>query len=233
MQGEPSISTPHGEDISPNPFGIFVRPAEGSIALWLSLLLIGVLCLWFSTACGMTVLVLLPVLIATTLVVTVLAPPWRRFSMRTRLLVLAQSTLVFLFFYTGGYSWISYVKGRQIIANAGGEVAVLQRADVFFADYRSRLSKAGTTRPYHEVRNQVFASQDDLPSDALRLGVGATWRVGIWAQNEGDPMFIHYYQKTGWESDWGIVIMEDDGAQMPKPGWFNIGDRITIIERSR
>ena len=233
MQGEPSVSTPHGEDASPKPFAIFVRPAEGSIALWLMLLLIGLLCLWFSTACGMTLLIFLPILIAATLVVSVLAPPWRRFTMRTRLLVLAQSALVFLFFYTGGYSWISYFKGRQIIANAGGEVVVLQRADVFFADYRSRLSNAGTTRPYYEVRNEVFASGDNLPPDALRLGVGPTWRVTIWAQNEGDPMFIRYSQKTGWESDWGIVIMEDTRAKMPKTGWFNIGDRITIIERSR
>lgn len=233
MKGEPSVSTPHGDDASPNPFAIFVRPAEGSLALWLTLLLIGVLCLWFSTACGITLLIFLPILIAGTLFVSVLAPPWRRFTLRTRLLVLAQSAFVFLFFYTGGYSWISYFKGRQIIANAGGEVAVLQRADVLFADYRSRLSKAGTTRPYDEVRNEVFASGDNLPPDALRLDVGPTWQVTIFAQNEGDPMFIHYSQKTGWESDWGIIIMEDTAAKVPKTGWFNIGDRIAIVERSQ
>lgn len=233
MKREPSVSTPQGEGDSLRLFAIFVRPAEGSIVLWVMLFLIGVLCLWFSTACGMTVLIFLPVLIATTLAISVLAPPWRRFTMRTRLLVLAQTVLVFLFFYTGGYSWISYFKGRQIIANAGGEVAVLQRADVFFADYRSRLASVSTTRPYYEVRNEVFASGDNLPPDALRLGVGPTWRVIIWAQNEGDPMFIRYSQKTGWESDWGIVITEDTTAGVPKTGWFDIGDRIRISERSR
>lgn len=232
MKREPSVSIPQGEGDSLSPFAIFVRPAEGSFALWLMLLLIGVLCLWLSTACGMTLLTLLPVLIATTLAVSVLAPPWRRFTMRTRLLVLAQSALVFLFFFTGGYSWISYFKGRQIIANAGGEAAVLQRADVLFADYHSRLSKAGTTRPYHEVRNEVFDLGNNLPPDALRLGVGPTWRVVIWAQNEGDPMFIRYSQKTGWESDWGIIIMENTAAPVPKTGWFNIGDRIKISESS-
>lgn len=233
MKEVPSASTPHGENASPSPFAIFTRPAEGSVALWLMLLLIGVLCLWFSTACGMTVVIFLPLLVATTLVVSVLAPPWRRFRMRTRLLVVAQCALVFLLFYTGGYSWISYFKGRQIIANAGGEVPVVQRADVFFAEYRSRLANASSTRPYYEIRNEVFASGDNLPPDALRLGVGPTWRVQIWAQNEGDPMFIRYSQKTGWESDWGIVIMEDRAVKTQNSGWFNIGDRIYISERSR
>lgn len=233
MKREPSVSSPHGEDASLSPFAIFVRPAEGSIVSWLMLLLIGVLCLWLSPVCALMPLISLPILIAVTLTVSVLAPPWRRFTMRTRLLVLTQSALIFLFFYTGGYSWISYFKGRQIIANAGGKVAVLQRADVLFAEYRSRLSKASTTRPFYEVRNEVFASADNLPTDALQLGVGPTWRVTIWAQNEGDPMFIRYSQKTGWESDWGIIILEDTEAKTQTSGWLNVGDRIYISERSR
>lgn len=197
------------------------------------LLLIGWLCLWFSTACGMTLLVFLPILIATTLSAFVLVPPWRRFTMRTRLLVLAQSTLVFLFFYTGGYSWISYFKGRQIIANAGGEIAVLQRADVLFADYRSRLANVSTTRPYYEIRNEIFAESNNLPHDPLQFGVGPTWRVTIWAQDKGDPMAIRYSEKTGWESDWGITIRESTARKTPTMGRFSIGDQITISETSR